>query len=206
MKQIKILLADDHSLVRLGLSSLLQCQRGFQVVGEARNGKEALEIAVRTKPDVAILDLMMPVMNGAEATEQIRKASPSTHVLILTSYGTSADVQKAVSAGASGAILKDTSNEKLLEHIRTVAAGGTVFSPGIRQTIEEEPALPKFTDRQLDILRSVTRGFTNRDIAKQLGITPDGVKVHINAILSKLGAATRSEAVAIALRKHLLKI
>ena len=206
MKSVKIIIADDHSLVRLGLSSLIKSQDDMEVVGEAKNGKEAVEVTISKKPDIIIMDLMMPIMNGAEATRQIHKNSPATRVLILTSYGTSADIQKASASGASGAILKDTSNEILLKHIRTIAAGGTAFSPDIKQAMDETPNIPKFTERQMEILHSVTRGLTNRDISKQLGISPDGVKVHINAILSKLGAATRTEAVAIALRKHLLKI
>ena len=206
MKSVKIIIADDHSLVRLGLSSLIKSQDDMEVVGEAKNGKEAVEVTISKKPDIIIMDLMMPIMNGAEATRQIHKNSPATRVLILTSYGTSADIQKAIASGASGAILKDTSNEILLMHIRTIAAGGTAFSPDIKQAMDETPNIPKFTERQMEILHSVTRGLTNRDISKQLGISPDGVKVHINAILSKLGAATRTEAVAIALRKHLLKI
>ncbi len=202
----KVLIVDDHSLVRLGLSALLGYQSDMDVAGEAEDGEEAVHMACKVRPDVIVMDLMMPGVDGVEATRRIREKLPDSHILILTTFGTSADVARAILAGASGAIMKDTSNEDLLNAIRTVAEGGKVFSPEIEQHVKEYSVSPDLTQRQMEILHSVTRGLSNPDIAKQFGITVDGVKAHLNVIFSKLGAANRSEAIAIALRRHLLKL
>ena len=205
-RKTKILIADDHSLVRIGFASLLGYQDDFQVVGTAENGNEALRLFEDTHPDVVVMDLMMPKMDGVEATQRIRAEDQNAKILILTTFGTSADVLRAVSAGASGAILKDSTDDELLTAIRTVANGGTSFSSDIRKMMDEDPNPPDFTQKQLDILHAITRGLTNADIAKQLGISTDAAKQHVMAIFKKLGAANRAEAVTIALRKHLLKI
>ena len=202
----KVLIVDDHSLVRLGLSALLGYQSDMEVAGEAEDGEEAVHMARKVRPDVIVMDLMMPGVDGVEATRRIREKLPDSHILILTTFGTSADVARAIAAGASGAIMKDTSNEDLLNAIRTVAEGGKVFSPEIEQHVKEYSVSPDLTQRQMEILHSVTRGLSNPDIAKQFGITVDGVKAHLNVIFAKLGAANRSEAIAIALRRHLLKL
>ena len=202
----KVLIVDDHSLVRLGLSALLGYQSDMEVAGEAEDGEEAVHMACKVRPDVIVMDLMMPGVDGVEATRRIREKLPDSHIMILTTFGTSADVARAIAAGASGAIMKDTSNEDLLNAIRTVAEGGKVFSPEIEQHVKEYSVSPDLTQRQMEILHSVTRGLSNPDIAKQFGITVDGVKAHLNVIFAKLGAANRSEAIAIALRRHLLKL
>jgi DNA-binding NarL/FixJ family response regulator len=202
---IRILLVDDHALLRRGLADLIRYEKDLSVVGEAGDGEAAVEAAVRLKPDLVVMDLMMPVVDGTEATRRIKEALPDTRVLILTTFGTSAEVARAVAAGATGAIMKDASTDEQLAAIRTVAAGGTVFSPDIRRTMEENPEPPVFTQRQLQILESVTRGLGNKEIANQFGISTDAVKQHLNAICTKLGAANRVEAVSIALRRHLLR-
>ena len=202
----KVLIVDDHSLVRLGLSALLGYQSDMDVAGEAEDGEEAVHMACKVHPDVIVMDLMMPGVDGVEATRRIREKLPDSHILILTTFGTSADVARAILAGASGAIMKDTSNEDLLNAIRTVADGGKVFSPEIEQHAKEYPISSDLTQRQMEILHSVTRGLSNPDIAKQFDITVDGVKAHLSAIFAKLGAANRSEAITIALRRHLLKL
>ena len=202
----KVLIVDDHSLVRLGLSALLGYQSDMEVAGEAEDGEEAVHLACKVRPDVIVMDLMMPGVDGVEATRRIREKLPDSHILILTTFGTSADVARAIAAGASGAIMKDTSNEDLLNAIRTVAEGGKVFSPDIEQHVKEYSVSPDLTQRQMEILHSVTRGLSNPDIAKQFDITVDGVKAHLSAIFAKLGAANRSEAITIALRRHLLKL
>ena len=202
----KVLIVDDHSLVRLGLSALLGYQSDMEVAGEAEDGEEAVHMACKVHPDVIVMDLMMPGVDGVEATRRIREKLPDSHILILTTFGTSADVARAILAGASGAIMKDTSNEDLLNAIRTVAEGGKVFSPEIEQHVKEYSVSPDLTQRQMEILHSVTRGLSNPDIAKQFDITVDGVKAHLSAIFAKLGAANRSEAITIALRRHLLKL
>ena len=206
MKPITVLLADDHSLVRLGLSALLAKQGDMKLVGAATNGEEAIRLAARFDPDVIIMDLMMPIVDGVTATRRIREQNPSMKVLILTSFGTSSDVAHAIEAGARGAILKDAPNASLLAAIRTIAAGGESFADDIVRNITRDPTPRELTARQAEILKSVTNGLTNKTIAQQLKISPESVKQHLNAIFQKLGATTRAEAVAIALRKHLLKI
>ena len=204
MTPIRILLVDDHSLLRLGLATLLKFQPDFTFVGGAENGERALELVHELQPDLVVMDLVMPGLGGVETTRLLKREFPGIHVLILTSFGTSADVARALEAGASGALLKDASDDELLAAMRTVAGGGTAFSPAIRRELDENPP-PSFTDKQLGILESATRGLTNTDIAKQFGISPDAVKQHLNAVFTKLGAANRAEAAAIAIRRHLLR-
>jgi len=201
----KILIVDDHALLRRGLADLLRYEKDLVVVGEASDGEAAIATAAELKPDVVVMDLVMPVMDGVEATRRIKESLPDTKILILTTFGTSADVSRAIAAGASGAIMKDASMEDQLNAIRTVASGGKVLSPEIAKAVQEEP-LPELTERQLVILESAARGLTNKDIATMLEISVDAVKQHLAAICVKLNAANRVEAVAIALRKHLLKM
>ena len=201
----KILIVDDHALLRHGLKSIIKYQKDMEVVGEAENGEHAVRMAKALAPDLVVMDLVMPVMDGVEATRLIKADSPNVKVLILTTFGTSADISRALEVGATGAVMKDTPDEKLLAAMRRVLGGETVLAPEIAHMIKNEPEPPKLTDRQIDILHSLERGYTNRDIALQLGLKPSGVRVHIDALLSKLGAATRTEAVAIAIRRHLLK-
>ena len=205
MKKSRILIVDDHALLRHGLKSIIQYQKDMEIVGEAENGKVAAQQAKSLLPDLVVMDLVMPVMDGVEATRLIKAASQQTKILILTTFGTSADISRALDAGASGAVMKDTPDDKLLSAMRRIAKGETVLSPDIEHMLRNEPEPPKLTERQLDILDALARGFTNRDIALQLGLKPSGVRVHIDAILSKLNAATRTEAVAIAIQRHLLK-
>ena len=205
-QKIKLLIADDHAIVRYGLNSLFSAQNDISVVGQAKNGEEAVRLALSERPDIVIMDLVMPKMDGAEATRKIRAHLPDCRVVILTSFGTSDDIAHALEAGATGALMKSAEDTELVDALRRIAAGERVIAPEIRQMLEDEPPVPKLTPRQKDILASLTHGLTNRDIARQLGIREDGVNLHIIAILQKLGAANRTEAVAIALRKHLLKI
>ena len=204
--KIKVLIADDHSVVRMGLAALFDSKADIQVVGEARDGEEAVRAAEACKPDVIIMDLMMPKLNGAEATKAIRERCPGAKVLILTTFGTSDDISRALSVGASGAILKNADNAELVEAVRTVAAGESAVSRDISRLIREDPPVQELSPRQQEILGSVTRGLTNREIAKVFDISPESVKSHITTIFAKIGAKTRSEAVTIALRKQLLKM
>lgn len=201
----KILIVDDHALLRHGLASIIKYQNDMVVVGEAENGEHAVRMAKALAPDLVVMDLVMPVMDGVDATRLIKADSLNVKVLILTTFGTSADISRALEVGATGAVMKDTPDEKLLAAMRRVLGGETVLAPEIAHMIRNEPEPPKLTDRQIDILHSLERGYTNRDIALQLGLKPSGVRVHIDALLNKLGAATRTEAVAIAIRRHLLK-
>ena len=206
MKKIRVLVADDHAIVRMGLIALLAIDGDIEVVGEAEDGKEAVKLAESTKPDVVIMDIMMPVMDGIDATAEIVKRVPGAKVLVLTTSNSSDDYSRALAAGARGIVVKRAANMELLSSIRKVADEKTVMSPEARLLMQEDPPAPKFTDRQLGIIHSMMRGLTNHEIATQFNITPDCVKAHIKRVCNKIGAANRTEAVAIAIRKHLLKI
>ena len=205
-QQIRILIADDHALLRRGLATLLGFNKDIAVVGDAKNGEEAVRAAIKLKPDVVVMDLSMPVMDGVEATRQIREVLPDTHVLILTSYSTSVDVSRAMEAGASGAFVKDAEDERLVDAIRTVAAGGTAFSPEIEAMIRSDPHPPELTERQRKILDDTSKGLSSEQIATSLGISAYAVNQHLDVIRRKLGAQNRTEAVAIAFRKQLFKV
>ena len=206
MDKTKILIVDDHAIVREGLSAILGFQPDFSVIGEAASGQEAVRRTKELSPDIVIMDLMMPDMDGAEATAEIKLANPDVKVLILTSFGNSASLSHALASGASGAITKNLPKEELFAAIRETAAGHKVISREIEDTLQEDRDQPSLTPRQLEILQSLSRGLTNKDIAKQQSLSMAGVKFHILAIFRKLDVSNRSEAVAIALRKHLLKM
>lgn len=205
MKPCRILIADDHEIVRSGLSLVLGYQSDFTIVGQASDGEEAVREARRLRPDLVIIDLMMPNMDGAEATRAILADNPKTHVVILTTYATSAEIITALDAGASGALSKDTSNADLVTALHDILDGKQVLSPDIRDLMLASDSARTLTARQHEILGYLAKGLSNRDIACLLNIGEDGVKFHLRGLFSKLGAATRTEAVAIALRHHLIK-
>ena len=204
-EKIRVLIADDHAMVRMGLASLLGTETDIEVVGEADDGEVAVRKALTLKPDVIVMDLMMPKKDGSTATAEIRKLLPDTKILLLTSFGTADGVSHALAAGATGALMKNADFSELVSSIRILAAGGRAVSPEIEHFIEEDPPVQKLTPRQMDILASVVRGLTNDDIARQFSIQRSSVKDHLTAIFAKLGAANRSEAISIALRKQLIK-
>jgi two-component system NarL family response regulator len=206
MKNIRVLIADDHAIVRHGLCALLGTERGIEVVGEAKDGNEAVARTKQLAPDVVIMDIVMPRKDGVEATEEIRAAVPSAKIVVLTSFGTSDKISRAIEAGATGALMKTAEDRELLSAIRTVANGGRVISPAVRKLISSDPPAPELTPRQLEILQAMARGLTNKDIAKMFSIRTDGVNEHVLAILAKLGAANRTEAVATAIRKQLIRL
>lgn len=206
MGKIKILVADDHAIVRVGLVTLLSRVPDFEIVGEAGNGAVAVSKALKLAPDVVVLDLVMPKMDGVAATAALHEKLPNAKVLILTSFGTSEDISRALNAGAVGAILKNAANSELVSAIRRVAAGKRTISPEIENMLANDPPVPELSPRQRDILESIMRGLTNNQIAMQFEISPESVKTHIAKLFEKIGAASRSEAVSIALRKQLLKI
>ena len=204
--KIKILIADDHQIVRMGLTTIFAKESDLEVIGEARNGLEAVRLTRELAPDVVLMDLLMPKKSGADATAEILTATPSAKVLILTTFGESDEVKRALDAGAAGALIKDTPHTKLVAAIRAVAKGKRVISPEIQQNLSNQSAAPELSARQLEILKFVADGLTSKAISDRLEIGQDGVNAHLRTIFSKLGASSRTEAVAIALRKHLLKI
>ena len=206
MKKTKILIVDDHAIFRRGLASLLNTVREFSVIGEAEDGEKAISRIEELQPDIVIMDLMMPVMDGTSATVEILRKRPGTKILILTTFGSFNGLATALNAGAVGALLKNIDNDDLVTALQDVARGKTVIAPEIRQILKDDPPTPELSKRQQEILDLLVKGRTNGEIAAQLSLQEDSVKKVVNATFEKIGARNRAEAVAIALRKHLLKI
>ena len=205
MKKTTVMIVDDHSVVRIGLAMIINLESDLTVCAEAESGKEAVRLAEELKPAVVVMDFVMPDMDGAAATAALLKVSPQSKVLILTTYGSSADLSRALDAGAIGAVTKNIANEELLDAIRATARGERRLSPEIQASLGESKHEIDLTPRQREVLASITRGLSNGDIAKMLSITEVRVKQHLATLYEKLGAANRAEAVAIALRRQLLK-
>lgn len=208
MKNIKILLADDQALFREGLNTLLSVQPGFEVIGEASNGEEALRLAAQNQPDVVLMDMRMPVMNGAAATRRLKESLPTCRVIALTTFDDDEYVFEALRAGAVGYLLKDVSSEKLFEAIRTAARGEYFLQPSITAKVVSEFArlVPlKKSDqdeladplslREVEVLTLVATGANNKEIAEILFIAEGTVKNHLTSILAKLQARDRMQAV-----------
>ena len=206
MKKISVLIADDHAVVRTGLSALLGAEKDIHVTDQAKNGKEAVAKALANPPDVVVMDLRMPEMDGVEATVELQRQLPSARILVLTSFGEADDVAHALEAGAAGAITKTAEDAELVDVVRRIAAGENYVSPTLRKLLRDNPPVQKLSPRQTEILGYMVKGLTNKDIASLLRIREDSVEEHVNTILSKIDAANRTEAVAIALRKQLLKM
>ena len=204
-KKTTVMIVDDHAILRSGLKSLLGAQPDIGVAADTSSGAAAVQMALKLRPDVILMDLMMPDLDGTETMRRIRAKWPAAKVLVLTSFGLSNEIARAFEAGAAGAVLKTADFPDILDAIRSVAAGRKWVATEIETLLENDPPSPRLTKRQLEILASITRGLTNADIAVELGISAPMVNEHLNAIFTKLGAANRTEAVGIALRKHLLR-
>ena len=204
-RKISILLADDHLVVRMGLAAIIGIEKDLSLAGEACDGLEAVRLAQTLHPDVIVIDLMMPRLGGVEATERILKADPSAKIMILTTFGSSDELRRALDAGAIGALVKDSAHAELIDAIRSVAAGKPTFSPAIERQLKSAGPEVDLTSRQIDILKYVANGLSNKEIAPLIGVGPDCVKAHLKAAFARLGATSRSEAVAIAIRMHLLE-
>lgn len=205
MKKTTVIIADDHAVFRIGLKTLLGTEPGFSVVGEAEDGIQAVKLVRRLKPDVVIMDIMMPEMDGIESTREIKKLGLDTRILILTTSTSAEDLNGALSAGADGALLKSAANGELLQIIRDISDGKKVISEEIESLVENKSQIV-LTARQREILNSVMEGLTNKAIAHALDISPETVNEHLHAVFKKLGASNRSEALAIAVRNNLLKL
>ncbi|MBR1920573.1 MAG: response regulator transcription factor [Kiritimatiellae bacterium] len=204
MSEISVLIVDDHSILRMGLASLLSSKSGIRVAGDASSGPTGIRKALKLRPDVVIMDLAMPGMDGAEATAELVARIPGANVLVLTTFGTSDGISRALDAGAKGAVMKNCDFGELVGAIRKVAAGGRYVSPEVDRLISADPPAAELSPRQREILQSIVRGLSNPEIARQLGISVDVVKEHTESMFQKIGAANRAEAVAIAFRKHLV--
>ncbi len=206
---IRILIADDHGIVRQGLRMYLQFDSELEVVGEASNGKEALDLARKLRPDLVLMDILMPVMDGLEATTAIRQTLPDTEVIALTSVLDDAIIHQAIRAGAIGYLLKDTGSNELCRAIHAAAAGQVQLSRQVALRMvtsgDEAGLIQTLTERELEVLRQVARGYSNKEIAVNLMIAEKTVKAHVGNILSKLGASSRTQAALMAVRSGLDK-
>lgn len=201
---IRILIADDHAVVRQGLRMFLSLDKDLEVVGEAVDGKQALQMAHQLRPDVVLMDLLMPVMGGVEATTAIRKQLPDTEVIALTSVLEDSSVIGAVRAGAIGYLLKDTESDDLIHAIKAAAAGQVQLSPKAAARLMREVRAPEnpeaLTERETDVLRLLAQGQSNKEIAYTLSIGEKTVKTHVSNILSKLNVTSRTQAALYAAR------
>jgi len=202
----RILLADDHLVVRMGIASIISFEPDLEVVAEADTGEEAVALARVHKPDVVVMDLMMPKLNGADATVAILQENPAVRVLILTTFGTSDDMRRAFDAGAAGGLVKSSSQAEIIAAIRAVAAGRRVLSPEIEHSLGTAADPPPLSIRQLEVLNLAAKGFTNREIGDILGIGVNGVKAHLKLIYTRLGVASRTEATSIAINLRLISV
>ena len=210
---IRVVIADDHSLVRQGVARYLDSSDGIGVVGEAATGTEIVRVVEEVRPDVALLDIRMPEMDGLEAARAIREARPETGIVILTAYDDRHFVVEAVRAGARGYVLKTRDADTLIQTIRLVAEGNMVIDPELVVALADELSTAsrkdrqaeELTEREVEILQLVAFGHTNRDVGGKLFISPDTVKTHLEHIYQKLGATDRTAAVAEALRRRLIE-
>ncbi len=203
---IRILLADDHSVVRMGLEALISSEPGFTVVGHAADGHEAVLQYRKLKPDVVLMDLLMPKMTGTQALAQIRTEFPSARVLILSTSDGDDDVYRALQAGAFGYILKSSPGEDLIPAIRTVMGGGKWIPPEIARSLANRSLREELSQREIQVLHELVSGGSNKEIASILNITEHTVKAHVKNILAKLPARDRTEAVTVGLQRGIIHL
>lgn len=213
MKQLRILLVDDHHVVRLGLRSLLNTEPDMDVIAEAGNASEAIQLARQLQPEVILMDIRLPDKSGIEACREIKRVHPNIHVLMLTSYADDDMVTEAIAAGATGYVLKNLSTDELLHAVRTVGQGGSVLGAKVTKQIlnyvkrtQKETSTAAFRNlspREIQVLKLVAMGKSNADIANELILSTPTVRNHVSAILNKLGLSNRIEAATYAVRNHI---
>jgi DNA-binding NarL/FixJ family response regulator len=204
---IRILLVDDHPVVREGLRGMLDAEPDLVVIGEAGSGEEAVELAIAEQPDVILMDLRMPGLDGAGATEKIMSSAPGSRVIVLTTYETDADILRAVEAGATGYLLKDASRAELAGAIRAATRGETVLAPSVASRLVRRmraPAPQSLSAREIEVLRSVAKGMTNSEVGAALHISEATVKTHLLRVFNKLGVSDRTAAVTTAMQRGIL--
>ena len=208
---IRVVIADDHGVVRKGIRDLLSDEDDIAVVGEARNGHEAVDMATALQPDVVVMDIAMPELSGVEATRQIRAQTPNVRVLVLTAYDDDPYIYSLLDAGATGYILKTAESREIVRAVRATAAGQSALDPAIAPRLIARLTKPAasgdtLTERELDVLRLAARGQTNKQIGAELAISDRTVQNHLANIYAKLGVASRTEAVTAALQRNLIRL
>jgi two-component system NarL family response regulator len=203
---IRVIVADDHPVVREGLAALIERQSDMSVVGEAGNGQEAIELFRQQRPDVALMDLRMPQVDGIGAIQTIHAEFPNAHILVLTTYEGDEDIYRGLRAGAQGYLLKDSPRETLLEAIRAASSGQTRLPTEMAAKLAERLRSPEMTARELEVLQLIAAGHSNQEIAKALFIAESTVKAHVNSILSKLGVNDRTQAVMKAVTRGIIHL
>ena len=201
---IRILIADDHSVVREGLVSLIKRKSDMTVVAEASNGREAVDFWKENRPDVALLDLRMPELDGVGAITQIREIDPNAHIVVLTTFDGDEDIYRAIKAGAKGYLLKDTAREALMECIRKVHSGETCIPPSLAAKLAERVSGEALSAREIEVLQRIAAGQSNEEIGAELFISEATVNRHVKSIFRKLDVVSRTEAVATATRRGLI--
>jgi DNA-binding NarL/FixJ family response regulator len=203
---IRVLIVDDHFVVRMGLVAVINTQADMVVVAEATNGREAIELFRQHRPDVTLMDLRMPEMGGIEAITAIRKDFPESRFIVLTTYDGDEDIYRALQAGARAYLLKDMVGDSLLEAVRAVHAGQRRIPVEVASRLAERMTRTELTSRELEVLELIVRGKTNKEIAARLMIAEGTVKIHINNILSKLGVSDRTQAATLALQQGIVHL
>jgi two-component system, NarL family, response regulator len=203
---IRILLVDDHHMVRIGLKAILALEPEFRIAGEAEDGLEALDLFRKSVPDITLMDLRMPGMNGVETTAAILKEFPDAKIIMLTTYDGDEDVYRGLKTGAKGYVLKRVRSDELVNAIKTVYAGGKYLSTEAERRLAEHTPGSDLTKRELEVLQYMTKGLNNKEIGDLIGCTRFTAKFHVKNILQKLGAADRTEAVAIAMQRGIIHL
>jgi two-component system, NarL family, response regulator len=206
MTQLRVLIADDHPIVREGLHAVLSDQSDLAVVAQAANGAEAVTLSLAHRPDVILMDLRMPGVSGVAAIGSIRAEWPDAHIIVLTTYDGDEDIYRALQSGAQAYLLKDTPRAELLEAIRAVARGQRRLPAEVAARLMERIGTEALTEREVDVLRRMARGRTNKAIGAELSVSEGTVKFHVNNILGKLGANDRTQAVTIALQRGIIHL
>ena len=201
---IRIFLADDHPALRTGLAAILNTQPGFLVVGEAGSGRETIEF--RTAVDVYVVDLRMPDGDGIQLIQALRQRDPDARVLVLTTFDNEEDVFRALEAGARGYLLKDTTSEELVTAIRTIHGGDRYLPPAIACRLADRLVRPTLTPRELDVLRLIAKGRTNKELASAMFVSEETVKTHVKSLFQKLGVHDRAEAVSVSLKRGIIRL
>ncbi len=205
-ERICILIADDHSVVREGLVSLVKRKSDMTVVAEASNGREAVDLWKEHRPDVTLLDLRMPELDGVGAIKEIREFDDGAHIIVLTTFDGDEDIYRAIKAGAKGYLLKDTAREALMESIRRVHAGETCIPPALAAKLADRVSGEALSAREIEVLQRIAAGKSNKEIGAELFISEGTVKTHVKSIFSKLDVVSRTEAVATATRRGLIRL